>query len=428
MGTADNFENKLFHIGTTNSYDPVAISNNMGLDDFTVGVRDASAGFIAPIFNFAQACKREWNITSASTGAFVEFEPGATCAGGTSLVVGHYVGNAWVGTPNVPIPSRNPNVFGLTYGAAFTSFSPFAVGSCDAFYANSPPSVSLTAPTDNAVAITNLTLSATASDANGSVSRVNFYTVQNSSRIGTTVRTLIGSDDTAPYSYDWTNIVGGKYTIQAEGVDDCGASTFSSTASVNILETFSVLLTSPSGIRTFVPGSSLTLAASVSSFTSRTVVKVEFYDGNIKLGEDLTAPYTYLWSNIPAGIHAILAKAIDNTGAAWSSGIYLITGTETVSGNVLQTVNTARHDWLLEVSPNPTHQQVTIHTVVPEEGIYRFNLMDMMGRVLFTKNTTLVKGENAETLNVSNLSRGVYFIRLTDTKSSEIKIQKLVID
>lgn len=49
------------------------------------------------------------------------------------------------------------------------------------------------------------------------------------------------------------------------------------------------------------------------------VSKVEFYSGTIKLGEDLTSPYNFSWSNIPPGTYILTVKATDNSGAVTTS-------------------------------------------------------------------------------------------------------------
>ncbi|MFI7336393.1 cellulase family glycosylhydrolase [Streptomyces sp. NPDC050085] len=91
---------------------------------------------------------------------------------------------------------------------------------------NTPPSVSLTSPRDGAsfAAPAAIDLAATASDADGSVSRVEFLN-------GSTV---IGSDTTAPYTFAWTNVTGGSYTLSARAVDDSGATTTATPAKVTV--------------------------------------------------------------------------------------------------------------------------------------------------------------------------------------------------
>ena len=89
---------------------------------------------------------------------------------------------------------------------------------------NTPPSVSLTSPADGSsyVAPASVSLAASASDANGSVSRVEFMANG----------TLVATDTTAPYSYSWTNVSAGSYTLTARAVDDAGAAATSQPRSV----------------------------------------------------------------------------------------------------------------------------------------------------------------------------------------------------
>ncbi|WP_329125558.1 cellulase family glycosylhydrolase [Streptomyces sp. NBC_01465] len=91
---------------------------------------------------------------------------------------------------------------------------------------NKPPSVNLTSPQDGASfeAPATIGLAATASDADGSVGRVEFLN-------GSTV---IGSDTTAPYAFAWTNVTRGNYALSARAVDDDGATTTSAPAKVAV--------------------------------------------------------------------------------------------------------------------------------------------------------------------------------------------------
>ena len=67
---------------------------------------------------------------------------------------------------------------------------------------NQPPTVSLTAPANGATysAPASIPLTASASDTDGTVSKVEFYS-------GTT---LLGTDTTAPYSYTWSSVPPGR--------------------------------------------------------------------------------------------------------------------------------------------------------------------------------------------------------------------------
>ena len=86
--------------------------------------------------------------------------------------------------------------------------------------ANTPPTVNITSPSNNAsfTAPASIIINANATDANGSVANVQFYN-------GTT---LLGSDDSSPYSYTWSNVAAGSYTITAKATDNLGVETTSS--------------------------------------------------------------------------------------------------------------------------------------------------------------------------------------------------------
>ncbi len=80
---------------------------------------------------------------------------------------------------------------------------------------NTPPVVSIASPSDGAtfIAPASVTVTANASDSDGSVVQVDFYA--NS--------TLIGSSTSAPFSVAWNNVVTGAYTLTALAADNLGA-------------------------------------------------------------------------------------------------------------------------------------------------------------------------------------------------------------
>ncbi|UII24599.1 CehA/McbA family metallohydrolase [Fulvivirga maritima] len=49
------------------------------------------------------------------------------------------------------------------------------------------------------------------------------------------------------------------------------------------------------------------------------IAKVEFYDGEHKLGEDTSRPYEWEWTGVATGTHFVTAKAIDNNGVSKAS-------------------------------------------------------------------------------------------------------------
>ena len=92
--------------------------------------------------------------------------------------------------------------------------------------ANAPPSVSLTSPANGAsfTAPASITMTATASDPDGTVTRVDFFA-------GTT---LVGSVTSAPFTFTWSNAPAGGYSVTAQAVDNLGAATTSSGVVISI--------------------------------------------------------------------------------------------------------------------------------------------------------------------------------------------------
>jgi RHS repeat-associated protein len=126
----------------------------------------------------------------------------------------------WV---NAPAGNHNLTAVAIDDLGAITTSSVVAI----TVVANLPPTVSLTSPatgTNYATAPTNITISATAADSDGTVTQVAFYSGA----------TLLSTSTTAPYSFSWTNVPGGSYAITAVATDNSGNTTTSSTVNVNV--------------------------------------------------------------------------------------------------------------------------------------------------------------------------------------------------
>ena len=81
----------------------------------------------------------------------------------------------------------------------------------------------------------------------------------------------------------------------------------------------SVTLTSPTSNTNFLPGSDINISAEAED-SDGTVTKVDFFaNGNIKLGEVTTAPYSFVWTNVEAGNYIVTATAYDNEGGSRTS-------------------------------------------------------------------------------------------------------------
>ena len=114
-------------------------------------------------------------------------------------------------------------------------------------------------------------LAATASDTDGTVTKVEFFNGA----------TKLGEDTTAPYSFAWSGVGSGTYSLTARATDDLGGVTTSLASTITVSSSNSaptVTLTQPSNGATFTAPAAVNLAATASD-TDGTVTKVEFFNG-----------------------------------------------------------------------------------------------------------------------------------------------------
>jgi Bacterial Ig domain/Domain of unknown function (DUF1929) len=85
-----------------------------------------------------------------------------------------------------------------------------------------------------------------------------------------------------------------------------------------------VVLTSPASGARFTSPAKMSLAATASDAYG-TIVRVEFFNGTTRLGEDTTAPYTLKWNTGSAGTPSLTARATDNAGGTKTSAAVTVT-------------------------------------------------------------------------------------------------------
>jgi hypothetical protein len=138
-------------------------------------------------------------------------------------------GNTWV-----QFGSDNINMSGTIYiGLALCAHNNTVLNTStydnvtvQAGTADIPPSCTLTGPADgsNFPAGSNVPMSATAFDQDGTITKVDFYA--NSNQIGTT--------STSPYNFTWQNAPAGTFVIKAIATDNANLTTTSNTVTITI--------------------------------------------------------------------------------------------------------------------------------------------------------------------------------------------------
>jgi len=85
----------------------------------------------------------------------------------------------------------------------------------------------------------------------------------------------------------------------------------------------SVRISSPADRSEFINPVSITIIAEATD-DDGSINKVEFFNGNIKLGEKTSSPWSYTWNTIPPGEYIITVKATDNLDSKTTSSPVLV--------------------------------------------------------------------------------------------------------
>jgi len=182
-------------------------------------------------------------------------------------------------------------------------------------------SVVVTPLTNGQIPVGNpVTLSASASDPDGTIASVQFFA--NSQSIGTV--------SAFPYNTTWTPTALGTYSLTAKATDNDGNVTTSAITVVNVVFTGlpTITLTNPQTGSTVAAGTSVSLTA-VATSASGTISKVVFTTNGVVINTVSAAPYQTNWTPTAAGTYTLLAQSTDNLGnIATSSAVTL-----TVTGN-----------------------------------------------------------------------------------------------
>lgn len=291
--------------GTITTSAPVAITVSTNVAPaVALTAPVANAGFAAPanIVLAATASDSDGTITK------VEFYQGAS-------LIGIATTSPYTATWNgIPAGSYSFTAKATDSSGAITTSTAVPVS----VFTN-PPTVSLTSPVADTVfqAPASVTLTATATD-DVSVAKVDFYN-------GTT---LLNSDTASPYTYAWTNVAAGSYSLTAKATDDVGGYTTSIAVPIVVNAQPTVSISAPANNASFPAPATVTINATAAD-SDGTISKVEFYDGATLLNTDAASPYSYVWSNPAKGAHALTAKAYDDRGGLKTSSTVNITITNT---------------------------------------------------------------------------------------------------
>ncbi|HYG37305.1 MAG TPA: carbohydrate-binding protein [Cytophagales bacterium] len=307
-----------------------------------------------------------YRVASESGGGSIQLRSGTTTLATTGVAA---TGNwqAWTTlSANVSLNAGNQTLRIYASAGGFNlNWIQFSTTS-----GNTPPAVSLSAPANGSTysAPASVIITANASDANGQVTQVAFY---NGSQ-------LLGTDNSSPYSYSWTNVAAGTYTITARATDNGGAVTTSASKSITV----NGFTGSCSGKPQYVENGGYIAGSQVQNNGSLYQCKPDPYSG---------------WCN----------------GASWAYGPG--TGTYWTDAWILvSSCSSARLEpSSVESIPNPTNGSTVVEANLASSGPTRLVVYDRLGRqIAVLVNEYLEKGKHTFPIDADKYPAGLYIIKL----------------
>ena len=155
---------------------------------------------------------------------------------------------------------------------------------------NNPPTVTLASSSNSITVGQSATLTATALDSDGTISKVEFYNGF----------TLSATDTSNPYTYTFVPAAAGTYNLSARAFDNQAASGNSNTVTITVAAggggtpPSSTLprVTLSLNNTLFSPGATITLSATATAVAPAAVARVSFYMNGSKLVDDAVSPYS----------------------------------------------------------------------------------------------------------------------------------------
>jgi uncharacterized repeat protein (TIGR02059 family) len=268
---------------------------------------------------------------------------------------------------------------------------------------NAAPVVTLASPVNSSTftALTNIPITANATDVDGRVSQVEFYN-------GTT---KLGSSATAPFTFTWNSVAAGTYSITAVATDNLNARTVSPAVSITVSAATSpsnkrpvVKISNPHKGNVYDNLSTITIDAYATD-SDGLISKVELYTGSKKLVEMTNAPYSFTWKDVTSGTYVIYAVATDNMNdTAMSAPVEFVVGAASRFDSKSDVIN---------LYPNPNNGHFTIDFVSPlKSQTSTIVISDMTGKQVY--NGPVSNEELSRQIDLSNIRTGMYVMIIKD--------------
>lgn len=247
--------------------------------------------------------------TSAVVGEVITLSATSSDSDGSVVQVAFYINDILIGTDfTSPYSITHPATGGLNQNiVAIATDNVGAIGTSNTIVlqvnTNVAPSITVSGPSST-IAGTTITLTATATDSDGTISGVDFYWNN----------TLIGSDNTAPYTFNYAPVAGNGQSYYAIATDNMGASSTSNSIAIDVAANVAptAIIIAPQEGDLFIAPATVTITAEASD-PDGNVSLVDFYVNSTLINTLYAAPYALDYTFEP-GNHIIAIVATDNLG------------------------------------------------------------------------------------------------------------------
>jgi N-acetylneuraminic acid mutarotase len=146
----------------------------------------------------------------------------------------------------------------------------------------------------------------------------------------------IGEVLAEPFSIAWSGVLTGDYDVTAVMIDSNSDTIHSYPVHITVTASAppSVFITEPSEHSNFPENSDVTIIADASDIDG-SIESVAFYNGDQKLGESNSEPYSFIWTGVPVGSHSVSAVATDDSETNSASAPVQFTMGECYAGSNL---------------------------------------------------------------------------------------------
>jgi parallel beta-helix repeat protein len=167
-----------------------------------------------------------------------------------------------------------------------------------------------------------------------------------------------------------------------------------------------------------ISGDNLSYTATVkltadASDSDGTISSVGFYNGRTLLYSDSIAPYTFDWTNVPAGTYTITARATDNRGAVTTSaGVKVAVISKANLASVNNNPSLEKRSLNFKLFPNPAVNNIHLNF----KGFLNneratLTILNISGSTLKTF-PVVISGRSLE-VDISSLNTGMFIVRLS---------------